>query len=188
MQYHIPILLGTTRKNNQSRKVAAYLFEKLKKETNVLPHLLDLGVTDFPMFEQRLHEMDTPSPVLSEWVEILKNAHAVIIVAPEYKNAYPGSLKNLLDFLPGGIFRYKPIGIATVSAGPYGGTNCLAQLRLVTLSLAGLPIPDCLLISNVVEAFREDGDFKDEKTRKNAENFLSELLKYTKPLTNLKLI
>ena len=64
-----------------------------------------------------------------------------MIIAPEYKNGYPGSLKNALDYLRPEVFRRKPIGIVTVSAGGFGGINCLAQLRLVCLAMGEVPIP-----------------------------------------------
>jgi len=185
MTNSIPIILGTTRKNNQSQNVAQYLHQKLSEFPNVNTQILDLGEAQFPILEERLEQMSEPPIVLTEWIKILKNATAIIIVAPEYKNAYPGSLKNFLDLLPAGIFRYKPIGISSISAGQYGGANCLAQLRLVCLSLAGLPIPDRLMISGVTQAFDENGDFKDEKTVLIADKFLKELLKYTQGLAAL---
>ena len=46
-------------------------------------------------------------------------ADALIIVAPEYNNGYPGVLKNALDYLLPEYER-KPIGIVTVSAGGFG--------------------------------------------------------------------
>ena len=78
-----------------------------------------------------------------------------MIVAPEYKNGYPGSLKNAFDYLPAGILRRTPVGIVTVSSGGFGGLNCLAQLRLVCLAMGGVPIPVALPVSRVDEAFDE---------------------------------
>lgn len=185
MPLSIPIILGTTRKNNQSKKVAEYLLSQLKKQEEVSPVLLDLGSAHFPIMEERLGQMENPPKLLLEWNDLLLRSQAIIIVAPEYKNGYPGSLKNFLDFLPAGVFRYKPIGIATVSSGQYGGTNCLAQLRLVSLSLAGVPIPDRLQISEVQKAFDESGEFKNEKTKATVDKFISELMKYADSLKKL---
>ncbi len=181
----IPIILGTTRKNNQSQKVANFLIKNIEDHADINTHLLDLGKANFPIMEERLEVWENPPQLLMEWIEALKLADAIIIVAPEYKNAYPGSLKNLLDLLPAGIFKYKPIGIASVSAGQYGGTNCLAQLRLVSISLGGLPIPDRLQISHVVNAFDLEGNFVDSKQKLIANKFLLELFKYAKALSSL---
>ena len=185
MNISIPVILGTTRKNNQSKKVAVYLFEKLKSLSGINTSLLDLGEADFPVMEERLGDWVNAPGLLRDWCQRLKEADAIIIVAPEYKNGYPGSLKNFLDFLPAGIFKYKPVGISTVTSGQYGGTNCLAQLRLVALSMAGLPIPDRLMVSKVMEAFDEAGDFKNDNQKLTSDKFLSELIKYAEALRGL---
>ena len=105
-----------------------------------------------------------------------------MIVAPEYKNGYPGSLKNAFDYLPAGILRRKPIGIVTVSSGGFGGLNCLAQLRLVCLAMGGVPIPVAFPVSRVDEAFDEPGALRDPKLAARVGPFLDELIWYTRAL------
>ena len=105
-----------------------------------------------------------------------------MIVAPEYKNGYPGSLKNAFDYLEAGILRRKPIGIVTVSSGGFGGLNCLAQLRLVCLALGGVPIPVTLPVSRVEDALDEQGGLRDPKFAAQASTFLDELVWYTEAL------
>src|SRR5262249_15685271 len=100
----------------------------------------------------------------------------------EYKNGYPGALKNAFDFLNPGVFRRKPIGIITVSSGGFGGLNCLAQLRLICLAMGGGPIPAALPGSRVDEGFDEQGALRDEKLAARVGPFLDELLWYTKAL------
>ena len=107
-----------------------------------------------------------------------------MIVAPEYKNGYPGSLKNAIDYLEAGILRRKPIGIVTVSSGGFGGLNCLAQLRLVCLALGGVPIPVTLPVSKVDEAFDELGSLRDPKLAARVSPFLDELIWYTLALAH----
>ena len=109
----------------------------------------------------------------------LTRADGLLIVAPEYKNGYPGSLKNALDYLEAGILRRKPIGIVTVSSGGFGGLNCLAQLRLVCLAMGGVPIPATLPVSRVDEAFDERGGLRDPKLAARLGPFLDELIWYT---------
>jgi NAD(P)H-dependent FMN reductase len=93
--------------------------------------ILDLLEYNFPMMEERLRFCNDPPPGLREFSEKIARADAVVIVTPEYNNGYPGVLKNSLDYLLP-EYRRKPIAIVTVSAGGFGGLNCLAQLRLVT--------------------------------------------------------
>src|SRR5438128_5861663 len=109
--------------------------------------------------EERLHRRDDPPPGVKEFGEKIGRADSFIIVTPEYNNGYPGVLKNALDYLLP-EYKRKPIAVVTVSAGGFGGINCLAQLRLVALGMGALPSPAALLVSRVAESFDEDGNPK----------------------------
>ena len=174
----IPILLGTTRKDNYSRKVAAYLQKLISQNNEVESDIMDLGETDFPILIERPTAENPISSQLQEWIQKLKDADGLIIVAPEYKNSYPGSLKNFIDLLPAGLFRYMPIGISTVSSGAYAGYSCLQQLRLLVLAMAGIVVPDRFMVGGIQAAFDDKNDLMDEKLNKTANKFVSEIIKY----------
>lgn len=144
--------------------------------------LLDLADYDFPLMEQRFEDMLEPPPGLSKLRQQLCKADGLIIVSPEYKNSYPGVLKNALDYFEAGILNRKPVGIATVSSGGFGGINCLAQLRLVCLAMGGVPIPAAFPVSRVKEAFGETGELVDQGLTPKLGKFLDELIWYTEAL------
>lgn len=177
---HIPILLGTTRTGNQSSKVAAFLQQQLRTMEDMTTEVLNLGEAHFPMLEERIRKVEDLPPLLQEWVHTFQQADGIIIVSPEYKNSLPGSLKNFLDLLPAGAFHYKPVGIASVTSGALGGINALAHLRLICLSLKGMPIPDRFMVSHVQDAFDEQGQPVSEKLMPQSDKFLRELVKYAK--------
>ncbi len=91
----------------------------------------------------------------------------------------------LLDYLLPG-YRRKPIAIVTVSAGGFGGLNCLAQLRLVTLGLWAFPVPASLPVSRVQESFDEDGNPKVPSYEKRAKAFIDEVLWFTEAIATQK--
>jgi NAD(P)H-dependent FMN reductase len=144
--------------------------------------LLDLSELDFPVMEQRLADMADPPPRLAAFSATIAAADALLIVTPEYKNGYPGSLKNALDYLAAGILRRKPVGICTVSAGGFGGINCLAQLRLVVLAMGGLPIPEALAISDVRSVFAADGTLIKPVFETKAKALVADLCWYARRL------
>ncbi len=80
----------------------------------------------------------------------------------------------------------KPVGIVTVSAGGYGGINCLAQLRLVTIGMGAVPIPENLSVSRVHDSFQEDGTPNDVAYEKRAAAFLDEVLWFTEAIAAQK--
>ena len=184
-ELYIPVILGTTRNENESQKVARFLFHKLKQLEDVKTEILDIGVANFPMLTERVSESNVISESLQVWTEKIKAADGLIIVSPEYKSGYPGSLKNFLDYLPPGVFRYKPVGISTVSSGVYAGTSCLSQLRQVVIAMAGLVIPDRFQIGNVQTAFDESLNLSDDRNIKIADKFIRELIKYTSTFQSL---
>jgi NAD(P)H-dependent FMN reductase len=182
MTFFIPVLLGSSRIGRKSSGVAHFLVEKLHGHSRIHTELLDLATYNLPIMERRLQEMEQLPPGLWELSEQLRQADGLLMVVPEYKNGYPGVLKNALDYLEAGILRYKPIAICTVSSEEFGGLNCLAQLRLVCLALGGVPIPGALPVGKVQEAFDADGTLRDARLAKRLQPFLEELLWYVEAM------
>jgi NAD(P)H-dependent FMN reductase len=182
---YIPIIVGSTRRDRQSVKVARFVLARLRQREGAQTDLLDLLEYNFPIMEERLHHRDDPPPHLREYAAKIARADALIIVTPEYNHGYPGVLKNALDYLLPEYER-KPIGIVTVSAGGFGGLTCLAQLRLVTLGLGAFPIPESLPVSRVHDSFREDGTPNDAAYEKRAAAFLDEVIWFAEAITDRK--
>ncbi len=178
MAFYIPIIVGSTRRERQSIKVARFVLARLQQRITVETELLDLLEYNFPIMEERLHRRDDPPPRLQEYGAKIARADSLIIVTPEYNNGYPGVLKNALDYLLPEYER-KPIGIATVSAGGHGGITCLAQLRLVTIGMGAFPIPEALSVSRVHDSFKDDGTSNDPAYEKPCAAFLDEVLWFT---------
>lgn len=174
-RFYIPLIEGSTRRGRESIKVARFVHERMRERERIETELLDLLEYDFPIMEERLRFRDDPPPGLTEFSEKIARADALVIVTPEYNNGYPGVLKNALDYLLP-EYKRKPIGIVTVSAGGFGGINCLAQLRLVALGMGAFPIPAALPVSRVQDAFDVEGNPTDASFEKRADSFIDEVL------------
>ena len=178
----IPLLLGTVRAGRRSAHVARVLFGELGARDGIDTELIDLADLQIPLMRHRLGETDSPPPGASELSAKVTRADGLLIVVPEYKGSYPGSLKNALDYLEAGILKRKPIGIVTVSSGAFGGLNCLAQLRLVCLAMGGVPIPVTFPVPRVDDAFDELGGLNDPKLAARAASFVDEMIWYARAL------
>ena len=174
-RFYIPVILGSTRRGRQSPKVARFITERMRRNEKIETEILDLAEYNFPIMEERLRFRDDPPLGLREFSEKVARSDSLVIVTPEYNNGYPGVLKNALDYLLP-EYQRKPIAIVTVSAGGFGGINCLAQLRLVTLGMGAFPIPVALPVSRVQDSFDEEGNPKDESYEKRAQAFIAEVL------------
>jgi len=179
----IVILSGSVREGRKSHSIAELISEKLKKSTNLDVVLLDLKEYPLPIMETRLDNEEQYPEILKKLSSQLIKADGIIIVSPEYKNGIPGALKNTLDYLKPQIFRHKPIGNITVSSGGFGGINCLSQLRLVSLAMGGLPIPEKLCVSNINKFFNNSGAIIDSSINEKATQFLDAFLWYVKQMS-----
>jgi NAD(P)H-dependent FMN reductase len=181
----IPIIAASTRRDRQSIKAARFVLARLQQRAGVATELLDLLEYNFPIMEERLHHRDDPPPRLEEFAGKIDRADAFIIVTPEYNNGYPGVLKNALDYLLPEYER-KPVGIATVSAGGFGGISCLAQLRQVLLAMGAVPVPESLPISHIRDSIKEDGTPSDAAYEKRAAGFLDEVIWFAEAVADRK--
>jgi NAD(P)H-dependent FMN reductase len=181
-QFYIPLIEGSTRRGRESIKVAHFVHKLLQERETVETELLDLAKYDFPIMEERLRFRDDPPPRLQEFSEKIASGDALVIVTPEYNNGYPGVLKNALDYLLP-EYKRKPIGIVSVSAGGFGGINCLAQLRLVTLGMGAFPIPAALPVSKVLDSFDAEGNPTDPSFEKRAAAFIDEVLWFAEAIS-----
>ncbi|MFZ1220981.1 MAG: NAD(P)H-dependent oxidoreductase [Chthoniobacterales bacterium] len=178
----LPLLLGSVRAGRRSEHVARYLLATLEADSRFHPELLDLATYRFGVLEQRPSDMADPPEGLEVFSQQLREADALLIVSPEYKGGIPGALKNAIDLLEPEILRRKPVGICTVSAGGFGGLQCLLQLRLTVLALGGVPIPESIAVSRVQERFGEQGGMRNGSKALETERFLGELYFYARAL------
>lgn len=179
--YYVPVILGSIRRKRESMKVAKFVLRYLEQRSNLQAELIDLRELNLPMMEERLRFRDDAPPGVLELSVKINRADSILIVTPEYSGGYPGVLKNALDYLRP-EFKRKAVGIVTVSAAITGGILCLNALRQVLLSMASVPIPASLMISNVREAFDSDGNPADPALHERARAYLDEFLWFTEAL------
>jgi NAD(P)H-dependent FMN reductase len=150
----ITTVVGSIRQGRKSLAVAEYLHARFQENTGLATRLLDLADYPLPPLEEKA-EGESALPTARKLFQQFSETDGLLIVAPEYKGGVPGALKNVFDYFPPGLLRHKPVGICTVSAGGYGGISCLAQLRLLTLAVGGIPIPEFIAVSKVNEVAGE---------------------------------
>ncbi|NEO64685.1 MAG: NAD(P)H-dependent oxidoreductase, partial [Moorea sp. SIO4G2] len=120
IKLNIPIVLGSCRIGRESLNVAKFILTELVDHNRIDTELIDLGEYKLPMLEERLQDSSNPPENVLKFCAKLGQADGILLVTPEYKNGYPGVLKNALDYLEPQALKYKPIGICTVSSGRFG--------------------------------------------------------------------
>ncbi|QNL50608.1 NAD(P)H-dependent oxidoreductase [Olivibacter sp. SDN3] len=172
----ITILSTSVRNNRNSHRVALYLQQYITGNDLATVEVLDLNAYQFPIFEERLRFLESPSSEILDFAAKVKEAEGIIIVTPEYNGGYPSSLKNVIDLLYD-EWQKKPIALATVSAGPFGGAQVMASLVFVLWKIGAVMVPAMFPISKVQEVFDEAGNpTEKERTDKRAHTFVRALL------------
>jgi NAD(P)H-dependent FMN reductase len=152
---HIAIISPSVRKGRISHRVALY-FRDFLKEKKIEIELLDLMMYNFPVFEERLKYIESPSALMIDFAGKIKAADGVIIITPEYNGGYPASLKNVVDLLTD-EWRRKPVVFVTVSNGNFAGTQVITSIQFALWKLGAITVPSTLRLPNITTAFDESG-------------------------------
>jgi NAD(P)H-dependent FMN reductase len=158
--------------------VALWFRHYLEENKLAAAEIVDLTEYRFPLFEERLKKQQNPLPGAIEFAGKISSADGIIIVTPEYNGGYPASLKNVIDLLTD-EWRLKPVAIATVSDGPFGGTQAVTSLQFTLWKMGALTVGSRFPVANVSQEFSEEGIPADtEKVEKRTARFTDELLWY----------
>lgn len=174
--HKIVILSSSVRLGRKSNRVAVFFVNYIKENNIAAVELVDLDAYSFPIFEERLKFLQDPPASLQEYATRIREADGVLIVSPEYNGGYPASIKNAIDVLVE-EWKRKPVAIATVSAGPFGGNNMISSLQYCLWKLGALTVPALFPVATVEKAYDENGAPVDkEGTEKRASRFVAELV------------
>jgi NAD(P)H-dependent FMN reductase len=165
----IPVILGTTRRGRQSAAAAALIAREIEARPGVTTELLDLTRVPMPVDDAGEAVKD------SAFAEHMKKADGLVIVAPEYNHGYPGLLKHVLDSCLK-EYIHKAVGIAGVSAGPFGGSRVIQNLLPVTRELGLVSIFWDVNFSSVHDVFDDAGQLRDQAFLRRIDKFLRELI------------
>ncbi len=154
---NIAVIYGSARRARQGIKAARFIVRKLEQRDHEVK-LIDSREYPLPFLDRMYKEFEegTASPAMKSVGRILSAADGFIIVSAEYNHSIPAALKNLLDHYQS-EYLYKPSGIVTYSAGPFGGVRALVNLRAILAELGTPSIPSAFPVSHIHDAFDDDG-------------------------------
>jgi NAD(P)H-dependent FMN reductase len=131
------------------------------------------------------YEKGTAPKAMEAVGKILNTADGFVIVSAEYNHSIPAALKNLLDHFQS-EYLYKPSAIVTYSAGPFGGVRALINLRAILAELGTPSIPSAFPVSQVQNAFDDDGNPLDQAYDERVVKFLDEYEWYANALKHAR--
>ncbi len=182
---HVAIISSSTRAHRHSHRVALFL-KHFFASKGITVLFIDLLEYSLPMFEETIDKQESPDNNLLIVHEKLRQADAMIFVSPEYNGGYTPALKNMVDHFPKSTFYRKPIGVVSVSTGALGGMRGALQMQALAAALFALPVPQMLLVPQVIKKFNEDGLMIEDSFLKNIEVFAGEFLWLTEAVSAAK--
>ena len=168
----IAVVAGTTREQRLSINAAKYIASYSRQLPNVEIILVD------PMDFQFDGDGNDPEGKDPRYTDITARADAFFIVTPEYNHSFPGSLKRMLDSELAN-YNHKPVAIAGVSNGNWGGVRAVEQLCLAIRELGLVVMSWDVYFPYVQKIFKDDGSMNAEFTEryeKQLSKLLSELV------------
>lgn len=168
----LAVLVGTTREKRESIKAARYVADYARRYEAVDVVFVDPQDFNFP------HDGNDPESKDPRYTDIIARADAFCIVTPEYNHSFPGSLKRMLDS-EYDLYRHKPVALAGVSNGPWGGVRVCEALLPVCHRLGLLNIQPELYFPEVQHIFDEQGVMRAEYVERyetTVGRWLSELM------------
>lgn len=151
----------------------------------------------------RISLADYPLPIMDQDLEkekgIPENAYrlgrliaahdGVLIASPEYNASIPPLLKNTIDWVsriskdggkPLRPWAGKSIGLCSSSDGNFAGIRGLYHLRAVLMNCKADIITQQCSVARAQDAFDENGDFRDDRTRGMMEAVCSSLIEHAR--------
>lgn len=174
----LAVLAGTTRVQRESIKAARYVADYAKTLPGVEVIFVDPAEFNFP------GDGNDPEGKDPRYSEITAQADAFFIVTPEYNHSFPGSLKRMLDSELAN-YNHKPVALAGVSNGPWGGTRAVESLVPAIRETGLVVISWDVFFPKVQNIFDDDGAIKEEfrsRYERNLGKLFDELLWFAKIL------
>jgi len=171
----IPVVLGTTRQGRMSAHAAKLIAHEIGGRQGIETQLIDIAQLSLATHDAGEALNDPP------FSEKMARADALVLVVPEYNHGYPGLLKHVLDTCLK-EYIHKAVGIAGVSAGPFGGAHVIQNLLPVMRELGLMTIFWDVNFSSVQNVFSPEGKLLDEAFLRRIGKFLDELVWMAKTL------
>lgn len=164
---------GSSRKASFNKKLASAAADAARRAGAEVT-LIDLADYDMPIFNGDLEASDGMPGNAQRFKQLLLNHDGILVSSPEYNGAFSPLLKNALDWAsrseqqgepPLSAYKGKVAAIMSASTGGGGGLRGLVHLRMLLNNLGVLVLPHQQAVANASQAFDEDGQVRDAKTR-----------------------
>lgn len=170
---------GSLRKGSYNQELVEHAAEHARKRG---AEVTTISLADYPMPIYNQDDEDAsgiPAKAL-EFRELLKSHQGFIIGCPEYNSSITAALKNAIDWAtrpkqgekPLECFAGKIVALTAASPGGLGGLRGLDHVREILHNIQCHVVPGMVSVAGAHEAFDENGNLKNERTRNLLEGLM----------------
>jgi chromate reductase len=173
MTYRIGYLVGSLATASINRTLSKALITVAPPELE----FTEIEIRNLPLYSYDYDESFPPEGTALK--QAIESSDGLLFVSPEYNRSIPGALKNAIDWgsRPWGTnsFARKPTGIIGASPGGIGTAVMQSSMRSVLsfLDAPQLNSPEAYITFRP-EAFGDDGEIRDESTKKFLTHYMDE--------------
>ncbi len=185
--YKLKIIVASTRPGRKGIYVADWFAEVVKAYSDFDAEILDLAKINLPFLDEPKHPrlQQYENEHTKAWAAKINEADAYICIIPEYNFGAPPALINAVDFVYK-EWNYKPIGIISYG-GISGGLRSAQMCKEVFSTVKMVPLMESVPLPFFEKKIDENGKFiADELIGKSVKNMMTELLKWTKGLKQMR--
>lgn len=153
------VLAASHREASLNRQLAEIAAPHLQRQGHTV-EMPAYATFDLPLFNDSDRERHRIPDALPAIAERLNAVDALLVVTPEYNWSYPGSLKNMIDwvsYLDPCPLAGKPALLMSASPSRRGGLMGLTHLKTVLESLEMHVLPSSFLLPEAHKAFDAQG-------------------------------
>lgn len=183
------IVVGTSRPNSYSLKVAKTIQAIYKSLGQPEPNLLELADLEFPSpLSQVNYAKDSTSQSVVKAVEQINRSEGLIFVVPEYNGSFPGVLKLFIDhWAYPESFEYRPVCFVGLG-NRFGGLRPVEHLQGVMGYRNAYQLPQRVFLMNVAKLFSpETHELEDTLSRNLLTDQAREFVTFTEALKERRL-
>lgn len=191
MNPRILVFAGSTRAGAISARVAAAAAHALALQGAEVTRI-ELADYPLPLMDQDLErERGIPENAM-RLARLLAAQDGLLIASPEYNHSIPPLVKNTLDWLsrvrtdgarPLKPFAGKVAALCSSSDGNFAGIRAIGHLRAVLVACGVEVVAAQCSVARGVEAFDENGGFREASSRRQMERVASALASQAKLLS-----
>lgn len=162
-------ICGSTAANSSNLKLIHYIAQQFSDLFNT--HISD-SIAHLPHFNP--DQTEDPPKAVTDFLQAIATADAVLICTPEYAMGVPGTLKNAIDWSVSTIvFSQKPTALITASSlGKQGHAALMETLHIIECNISE---ETELIISSIKTKINQEGLITDTATTSAIEKLMNAL-------------